>query len=528
MVAEGVPGPGAGTIETPGATDLYTFTARAGQTVYFQVKAASPSSLHWNVTDAADTVVFDTCLCGDAGAFQLRRGGQYTITVGSATDAQVGTYQFRLWDVRPPDHFAIAIGDTVAEGVPGPGAGAIETPGTMDLYTFTARAGQTVYFQVKAASPSSLHWNVTDAAGTVVFDTCLCGDAGAFQLKRGGQYTITVGSATDAQVGTYQFRLWDVRPPDHFAIAIGDTVAEGVPGPGAGAIETPGTMDLYTFTARAGQTVYFQVKAASPSSLHWNVTDAAGTVVFDTCLCGDAGAFQLKRGGQYTITVGSATDAQVGTYQFRLWDVRPPDHFAIAIGDTVAEGVPGPGAGAIETLGTMDLYTFTARAGQTVYFQVKAAAPSSLHWNVTDAAGTVVFDTCLCGGAGALQLRGGGQYTITVGSATDAQVGTYQFRLWDARPPDHFAIAIGDTVAEGVPGPGAGTLETLGTMDLYTFTARAGQTVYFQVKAAAPSSLHWNVTDAAGTVVFDTCLCGDAGAFQLRRGGHYTITVGST
>jgi hypothetical protein len=40
--------------------------------------------------------------------------------------------------------------------------------------------------------------------------------------------------------------------------------------------------------------------------------------VFDTCLCGDAGAFQLKRGGQYTITVGSATDAQVGTYQFRI------------------------------------------------------------------------------------------------------------------------------------------------------------------------------------------------------------------
>ena len=108
------------------------------------------------------------------------------------------------------------------------------------------------------------------------------------------------------------------RPAGAFPIAIGDTVAEGVPGPGAGAIETLGTMDLYTFTARAGQTVYFQVKAASPSSLHWNVTDAAGTVVFDTCLCGDAGAFQLKRGGQYTITVGSATDAQVGTYQFRI------------------------------------------------------------------------------------------------------------------------------------------------------------------------------------------------------------------
>ncbi len=41
-----------------------------------------------------------------------------------------------------------------------------------------------------------------------------------------------------------------------FETAIGDEISNGEPGPGAGVIEAPGSKDIYTFSAEAGQDIY--------------------------------------------------------------------------------------------------------------------------------------------------------------------------------------------------------------------------------------------------------------------------------
>ena len=99
---------------------------------------------------------------------------------------------------------------------------------------------------------------------------------------------------------------------------MGDAVSAGVPGPGAGSIESPGAQDMYTFTVKPGERVYFQVKESNVN-VHWRVVDEVDKVIFDTCLgCGDPGVQTLTRGGTYTITVGSDRSPATGTYQFQL------------------------------------------------------------------------------------------------------------------------------------------------------------------------------------------------------------------
>jgi hypothetical protein len=101
-IAKDIPGPGAGFIEMPGAHDIYTFTATAGQTVTFKVIEQLPNwdSLEWRLVDEQDNVIFNTCLpCGDPGPLTLALGGTYTLIVGSDRYPHTGAYEL---SVSPP------------------------------------------------------------------------------------------------------------------------------------------------------------------------------------------------------------------------------------------------------------------------------------------------------------------------------------------------------------------------------------------------------------------------------------------
>ena len=553
-VSDGVPSAGAGNIENPGALDIYKFTTEAGRDVIFDVlnEASSLSGTRWKLEDSAGQEVFERNL-DDTGVISLVKGGEYTLTVGDDNSGGTGTYSFKLIGIPLPNSFNITIGDTVSNGTPGAGAGNIESAYVKDIYTFTATAGQQVYFGLlnQSNGMSLVDWRLLNSADVEVFSTCFgCGAVGVKTLVRGGAYRLIVGDDRVPATGTYSFQLWNVPPPQQFTITIGDTVSDGVPAAGAGNIETPGVQDIYTFTALSGQVVYFDelntVDCIPP--IDWKVMDSAGDLVFNTqglgisrCGGADAGRFTLSRGGTYTITVEGAGQG-TGTYSFKIWNVPTPQQFTIAIGYTVSDGVPGVGAGNIETPGVQDIYTFTALSGQVVYFDELNTVDciSPVNWKVTDSAGDLVFNTqglgisgCGAVDAGQFTLTRGGTYTITVEGAGQG-TGTYSFKIWNVPAPQQFTIAIGDTVSDGAPGAGAGNIETPGVQDIYTFTAASGQVVYFDELNVVNclSSIQWRVTDSAGEVVFGTqhlgtsgCGEADAGQFTLTRGGTYTITV---
>ena len=338
------------------------------------------------------------------------------------------------------EEFQIEIGDEIKNGEPEAGAGFIEAPGSKDIYTFTAEAGQMIYIHIIEPPSTSDTMNIymDDDINANIFYTCMqCSDPGAIVLERGGTYTLVVGNEDPSNAGTgaYRIKIWELPPPDEFSIELDDKISRDEPDTGAGYIENPGSTDAYTFTAESGQDVFFQVvqPPQTNDTINWVAFDEAGNAIFDTCLqCGDPGLITLDRGGEYVIYVGNQSGAGTGTYEFRVWAVSPPNEFAINIGDRIAKDIPGPGAGFIEMAGAHDIYTFTATAGQTVTFKVIEQLPNwdTLNWRLIDEQGNEIFNTCLpCGDPGPLTLELGGTYTLIVGSDRDANTGAYELQV---------------------------------------------------------------------------------------------------
>jgi hypothetical protein len=326
-VTDGVPGPGAGIIETPYGNDVYVFKAAPRQRVYFRILGRSTGMdyINWKLTDADNMEVFSACLaCSDPGVRALTKGGTYTLTVGNDKHPATGTYQIQLFDVPPPNQFSIKIGDQIKENAPGEGAGIIETPGAENIYTFTATPRQKVYFRTweHSSGMSHIKWQLTDDDGMKIFDTCLaCGDPGVQSLTKGGTYTLAVGHTNLPATGTYRVQLYDVPPAKQFPIKIGDRIRPGIPAAGAGTIESPGTEDVYVFSATPGQKVSFRILERSKGMdyINWRLVDDNGMELFNTCLaCGERGVQTLSKGGTYTLTFGNTRNPATGDYGFEL------------------------------------------------------------------------------------------------------------------------------------------------------------------------------------------------------------------
>ena len=326
-IADGVPGPGAGIIETPYGQDVYVFKAASRQRVYFRVLGRSTGMdyINWKLTDTDGTEIFNACLgCSEPGVRALTKGGTYTLTIGNDKNPATGTYQMQLFDVPPPSQFSIKIGDQIKEDVPDPGAGIIESPGAQDIYTFDARPRQKVYFRgwEHSAGMSYIKWQLTDSAGMVVFDTCLgCGEPGVQTLTKGGTYSLAVGHESNPATGTYRLQLYDVPLSKQFSIKVGDRIRPGTPAAGAGTIETPGTEDVYVFSATPGQKVSFRITERSKGMeyINWRLADDNGMELFNSCLaCGERGVQTLSKGGTYTLTVGNTRNPATGDYGFEI------------------------------------------------------------------------------------------------------------------------------------------------------------------------------------------------------------------
>lgn len=359
----------------------------------------------------------------------------------SITEETLSSQTAPVQNTSGGNQFTVAIGDELSNGVPEPGAGFIEEPGAKDIYVFTAEAGQRIYvhiINIEQSDPSNtMDIYLTDDLGQNVFYNCMqCGDPGAVILDRGGTYTLTVGNddLSNAATGTYRIKLWDLPSPDMFTINIGDKIANGEPDAGAGFIEVPGANDVYTFTADPGQMVYFQVVQLPQTSdtIYWRVTDQVEQKLFETCLqCGDPGVITLEQGGTYTILVGNQNESATGTYSIKVWNVAPPDTFTVNIGDVIAKGVPGTGAGAIEAPGAHDIYNFTVTESQSVIFQVKQPPQTNdtIYWRLVDEQGNEIFNTCLqCGDQGPFTLEAGA-YSLIVGNQNEPSTGTYQLAI---------------------------------------------------------------------------------------------------
>lgn len=318
-VSNGVPAPGAGNLEAPGAIDVYTFDGIAGQEVIFDWLSGSNVLIGWQLGAPNGTMLFDSVLADYQ--MLLPQTGSYMLTVSGNGIDDFGLYSFRLLAVGTLQVFNISIGDTVSDGVPEPGAGNIEGPGAVDVYHFDGIAGQEVIFDWLSGANVILGWQLDAPDGTILFDSVLAD----YQeiLPQTGTYTLTLSGNGIDDFGLYSFQLLNVPPdPQQFAISLGDTVSNGIPLPGAGNLEVPGAVDVYTFDAVAGQEVIFDYLSGSNVMIGWRLDAPDSTVLFDSVLAD----YQLilPQTGTYTLTVRGNGFDNFGLYSFLLSEMIVP------------------------------------------------------------------------------------------------------------------------------------------------------------------------------------------------------------
>lgn len=468
VISQNAPGAGAGYIEASTANDFYTFNAAAGQLVFVEelsVASAFAGWLQWSITSPANIVIFSGYFNGTAkGRLVLPASGTYTVKVwvGANNAAYIGAYAFRLRPIPADQVFNLPVGSTISNGVPAAGAGNLEVPGASDVFNFTATNGQSAFFEELYATNAFagwLQWIVKSPANSTVFSSYFDNSGpGRITFTESGTYSLRViaGANSTNYFGPYAFRIRSLPADDLFAIQVGDTVTNGVPGAGAGNIEVAGAFDRYSFSGTAGQEVYFDNIAAAASLggwLKWEVLTPGGQTLFSTFFTsGSVGKKTLPDNGTYSLRVWVASnDANlIGAYSFRLRAVVS-SQFAINIGAQVSDAVPASGAGRIETAGGQDTYTFSGVAGQKVNFQqINAAAAFAgwLSWEVKAPAGSNWFTHFFQNGyTESRVLPQTGSYTVRVLAAANnpAYVGTYSFKTWSdvSAGPDKVAMLPG-------------------------------------------------------------------------------------
>lgn len=431
---------------------------------------------------------------------------------------QVSVVRARPLTPSTSEQFAISIGDTVSNGVPAPGAGNIEVPGAMDIYTFDGLAGQEVIFNWLSGVNVIIGWQLQTPNSTILFNTFL--QDHQLVLPQTGTYTLTVEGNHANSTGLYSFQLSEVPAGQQFAISIGDTVSDGNPTAGAGNLEVPGAVDIYTFDGLAGQETIFNWLSGVNVLIGWQLKAPDNSVLFDTVL--QDHQLMLPQTGTYTLTLDGNGIDDKGLYSFQLVDVPVQQQFAINIGTMVSNGNPAPGAGNLEAPGAEDIYIFDGPAGQEIIFDWLSGTNVIIGWQLKAPNSTILFDTVLQDHQ--LTLPENGSYTLTVAGNGFDDFGLYSFQLLEVpSAPQQFVINVGDTVSNGVPAAGAGNLEAPGTMDIYIFDATMGQKVIFDWLSGNNTQINWQLLAPDSTPLFDTFLADRQ--LELTQTGSYTLTV---
>ena len=474
-----------GTLATGLSTNLYQFSATAGQSVYFEGIKDSPSSgalaTLYNRSNGSVASFYvendDPVTLATTGTYLLAVAGQ------NAANSSV-TYSFEVFDNLKPTT-ALMLGKTVT--------GTIADPGDQAIYTFTGSPGQRIFFD-SLGLPSNVYASLTDPFGNQVFNFA-SGDSAPATLSAQGTYSLSVFSySTTRGTGAFSFALDDISTATNIALTSGAGTTE------SGTLATGLATNLYQFSGTAGQSLYFEGLKDSPASgavatLFNRSNGSLGSVALESDR-----QFTLPSTGTYLLAVAgqNASNSSV-SYSFEAFTNVDPIT-ALTLGKTVTGTIANPGDQAI--------YTFTGSPGQRVYFDSQGI-PTNVYASLTDPFGNQVFNFA-SGDSGPYTLSSAGSYALSVFSySTSRGTGAFSFALDDISTATNIALTSGAGTTE------SGTLATGLATNLYQFSGTAGQSLYFEGLKDSPAS-------GAVATLFNRSN-GSLGSFALENDRQFTL-----
>ncbi|HZL35248.1 MAG TPA: dockerin type I domain-containing protein [Tepidisphaeraceae bacterium] len=510
----------AGTINRTGDLDVFTFSALAGNTIDVTLGDASAAS---QLDPYLQVFAPDGTRVGNAFNYATNTsvsviynvpstsGGTFTIVAQDAVGTHTGAYNLKL-AVAPATQAADPDGDSgpIASGQTK--AGTINWTGDLDVYTFTAAAGNTFDLSLGDAGATSQlqpYLQVFGPDGTRVGNTFNYATNTSVNViynvpsADGGTYTVVVQDAVGNHLGAYDLEL-AVAPATQAPDSDGDggPIVSGQTK--AGTINRTGDLDVFTFTAAAGNTFDLSLgdpDAASQLQPYLQVFGPNGTRVGNTFNYATNTSVSViytvpsADGGTYTAVVQDAVGNHVGSYDLEL-AVAPATQAPDSDGDGGPIVSGQTKAGAINRTGDLDVFTFTAAAGNT--FDLSLGDPDSTsqlqpYLQVFGPNGTRVGNTFSYATNTSVSViynvpnADGGTYTAVVQDAVGNHVGAYDLELAVApatQAPD--SDGDGGPIVSGQTK--AGTINRTGDLDVFTFSALAGNTIDVSLGDASAAS----------------------------------------
>jgi len=228
-----------------------------------------------------------------------------------------------------------------------PTAGTISTASELDEWSFFDRGGHSVEIVVSTGSGGSpapispylgyAEVRLLDAAGNVLAmaSNTSSGQTVALNdlpLPADGTYRVQVHapSGHTAATGNYVLSVWDVTA-DVAPLVLNQQVN--------GKIETPFSVDRWTFSAVANQQVRFDLVNSSGSGIVFDLAGPSGWTGFSD-ISGDSDPITLPNSGSYTLTAHGTGGQYDGTYACKLVPTVQSD---LSLGTTFNGSLAGSG-----------------------------------------------------------------------------------------------------------------------------------------------------------------------------------------
>jgi hypothetical protein len=197
----------AGSIDAPGAIDVYGFDASVGMVGYFKAAAVCDPAhaLRWSVQSGdGKTILGDSAICSDIGRMDFQKAGHYQVLVYSYGGG-TGAYRMTWIATRADRQLSLKAGNSAA--------GDIDIPGAEDIYSIDVKAGEEDYFRAAApdcSQTAGLRWRIDSANGEgQMANSSICSDIGKIVFAKAGQYRLHVYSYAG---GTGSYRVsWAAR-----------------------------------------------------------------------------------------------------------------------------------------------------------------------------------------------------------------------------------------------------------------------------------------------------------------------------
>ncbi|MBP9900338.1 MAG: hypothetical protein KBH45_02690 [Verrucomicrobia bacterium] len=464
------------------ATNAYTFYATNGDTVILRAGAPFRPLV---VLRAPNGVALATASGSGSSSIDaattplvLTTNGLFTVQVSSYYGNGTGAISLSL--ARVPGAFEVAPADEGGSMVNGGAYPGTNSLGDIDMWSFTATAGERIMVRVGTTGfrPYLLLYAPNGAqlavgAGNGSGDTDGLVDATA---PSNGTYTAVLESYYANGSGPYTIHL--AKSTGAFVVSPGDEGGDLINGAANTGQITKGDLDLWRFDASVGDNI--SIRIGSPAFRPWLRLYGPTGVLFreglaatsadnDTLISGRA-----TNTGTFLVVAQSYYDSLSSPYTLHL--AKMPGSYVVSPGDEGGTLTNGLATLATNALGDLDVWTFTATAGDNIALRI--GAPDYRPWiQLYGPTGVLIQEAFSSASAHRdaaifVQATNSGMFTVVQQSYYLDGIGPYTLSL--GRFPGAYFVSPGDEGDRLTNGISYDATIALGDLDLWNFAACKG------------------------------------------------------